>query len=183
MQVRTEPLTPEYRFVLASKLDQAGESGDAALLTAAVLTTGIIVGFRLLHMSLVSTTALATPMMLSGVVAYLYCRRRMRSFQSDLDEGTVVAGSAHSKLTRLEGSAEGSFSLRLPDRTVGAYNKAAGLRSVLLKPDPGTFSGAFTYAPHSGQLLRLADRSGRSIFDAAATELDETFDFSELENA
>jgi hypothetical protein len=183
MQLRTEPLTPEYRFVLSSKLDQAAESGDAALVTAAVLTTGIIVGLRLLHVSVLITAVLAAPMMLSGIVAYVYCRRRTRAFQSDLDQGKVVAGSAHSKLTRLEGSAEGSFSLRLPDRTVGAYNKGAGLRSVLLKPDAGTFSGAFTYAPHSGQLLRLADRSGRSIFDAAATELDETFDFSELESA
>ncbi|HSP39343.1 MAG TPA: hypothetical protein VLR26_16495 [Frankiaceae bacterium] len=183
MQLRTEPLLPEYRFVLTSKLDQAGESGDAALLTAAVLTTGMIVGLRLIHASVPSIVVLAVPMMLSGFVTYLHCRRRMRSFQHDLDEATVVAGSAHTKLTRLEGSAEGSFSLRLPDRTVRAYNKGAGLRSVLLKPDPGTFSGAFTYAPHSGQLLRLADRSGRSIFDAAATELNETFDFSELENA
>jgi hypothetical protein len=31
--------------------------------------------------------------------------------------------------------------------------------------------------------LRLQARTGDSIFDAAATELNETFDFSELENA
>jgi hypothetical protein len=183
VQLRIEPLTPEYRFVLTAKQDQAAESGDAALVTAAVLAVAIIVALRLMHASVFSTALLAGPMMLSGVVAYGYCRRRMRALQADLDEGDVIAGSARSKLTRLVGSAEGSYTLRLPDRTVGAYSKGAGLRSVLLKPDSGTFSGSFAYAPHSGQLLRLTDRAGRAIFDAAATELNETFDFSELENA
>lgn len=183
MQLRTESLHPEYRFVLTSKQDQAAESGDAALVTAGVLTVGIIVAFRLMHATLLSTALLAVPMMLSGVVTYVYCHRRMRALQADIDEGRVIAGSARSKLTRLVGSAEGSYTLQLPDRTVGAYSKRAGLRSVLLKPESGTFSGFFVYAPHSGQLLRLTDRAGRAIFDAAATELDETFDFSELENA
>lgn len=182
MQVSSERLTPEYRFVLTSKQDQATESGDAAIVTAAVLATGIVVALRLLHASVFTTVLLAVPMMLSGIVAYAYCRRRVRSLQADLDAGSIVAGTARSQLTRLAGSAEGSFSLRLPDRTVGAYVKGAGLRSVLVKPDPGTFSGSFAYAPRSGQLLRLTDRAGRSIFDAAAVELDETFDFSELES-
>jgi hypothetical protein len=183
MELSTEALTPEYRFVLSAKADQAVESGDAALLTAGVLTTAIIVGSRLLHVSVISTALLAVPMMLSGVVAYAYCRKRTRALYDDLEDGTIIAGSARSKLTRFEGSAEGSFSLRLPDRTVGAFSKRAGLRNVMLKPDAGTFTGAFAYAPHSGQLLRLKDRAGRAIFDAAATELNETWDFSELENA
>jgi hypothetical protein len=183
VQVRTESLPPEYRFVLSSKLDQAAESGDAAVVMAAVLTTGIIVAMRLLHSSVLSTAALAVPMMLSGVVTYVYCHRRMRALQADLDASAIVAGTARSQLTRYVGSADGSYSLRLPDRTVGAYSKGAGLRNVLFKPDSSTFSGSFAYAPNSGQLLRLTDRSGRAIFDAAATELDETFDFSELENA
>jgi hypothetical protein len=183
VQLQTEPLPPEYRFVLSAKQDQAGESGDAAIVTAAVLAVGIVVGLRLLHASVISTALLAVPMMASGVVAYAYCRRRIRALQADLEEGTVIAGSARSQLTRLVGSAEGSYSLRLPDRTVGAYSKQAGLRNVLVKPESGTFAGSFAYAPHSGQLLRLTDRAGQAIFDAAATELNETFDLSELENA
>ena len=95
MQLRTEALTPEYRFVLSAKIDQANESGDAALLTAGVLTTGIIVGLRLLHFSVLSITVLAVPMMLSGVVAYAYCRQRARALQSDLEEGTVIVGSGN----------------------------------------------------------------------------------------
>lgn len=180
MDVRQEPLTPEYRFVLAAKADQAAESADAALLTAGVLTTGIVVGLRLLEASVLAMIVLGVPMMISGVVGYLYCNRRKQAFRSDLQDATIVVGTARSKLTRLEGSAEGSFALRLPDRTVGAYSKGAGLRSVLLKPDPGTFSGGFAYAPNSNQLLRLSDRAGRPIFDAAAAELNDAFDFSEL---
>jgi hypothetical protein len=183
VQVWSERLNPEYRFVLASKQEQAAESGDAAILTAAVLATGIVVALRLVHASVFTTVLLAVPMMLSGVVAYAYCKRRIRSLQADIEEGSIITGSARSRLTRFIGSAEGSYTLRLPDRKVGAYVKGAGLRSVMLKPDSGTFSGTFAYAPHSGQLLRLSDRTGRAIFDAAATELDEVFDFSELENA
>ena len=33
MDLRPDVMTPEYRFVLASKLDQAAESGDAALVS------------------------------------------------------------------------------------------------------------------------------------------------------
>jgi hypothetical protein len=183
MQLRTEPLTPEYRFVLTSKLGQASESGDAALLTAAVLATALVVGLRLLDARVVTIAVLAVPMVLSGALGYLYCRRRMQALRADIEDGTVIIGSGRSRLTRLEGSAEGSYSLKLPDRTVGAYNKGAGLRSMMIRPEPGTFSGVFAYAPHSGQLLRLTTRTGRPIFDAAATELNETFDFSELENA
>ena len=79
MQLRTESLTPEYRFVLTSKQDQAAESGDAAVVTAGVLATVIVVVLRLLHASVLSTAALAVPMMLSGVIAYVYCRRRVRA--------------------------------------------------------------------------------------------------------
>jgi hypothetical protein len=183
VHLRPEPLTPEYRFVLASKLEQASESGDAALVTAGVLATGIVVGLRLLHASVLAILVLTVPMLISGVVGYLYSRRRSQALERDLQDATIVAGSARAKLTRLEGAAEGSYALQLPDRTVGAYSKSAGLRNVLIKPDAGTFSGAFAFAPHSGQLLRLADRAGRPIFDAAAAELDETYDFSELTNA
>jgi hypothetical protein len=182
VQVSSERLTPEYRFVLTAKQDQAAESGDAAIVTAAVLATAIVVALRLLHGSVFSIVGLSVPMMLSGVVGYAYCRRRVRALRADIEAGSIVTGTARSQLTRLGGSAEGSYTLRLPDRTVGAYVKGAGLRSVMLKPDPGTFSGSFAYAPRSGQLLRLTDRTGRSIFDAAAVELDETFDFSELES-
>lgn len=180
MNVRPEAMSPEYRFVLASKLDQAGESGDAALVTAGVLTTGIVIGLHFLHASVLITALLAVPMMISGVVGYLHCRRRVRAFRMDLDDATIVTGTAQAKLTRLEGSAEGSFTLHLPDRKVGAYSKRAGLRSVLLRPEPGYFAGGFAFAPHSGQLLRLTDRRSKPIFDAAATELDETYDFGEL---
>jgi hypothetical protein len=183
MQLRTEPLTPEYRFVLTSKHGQAAESGDAALLTAAVLATALVVALRLMDVRVVTMVVLTLPMVVSGAVGYAYCRRRMRALRVDLDEATVVVGSGRSRLTRLEGSAEGSYTLKLPDRTVGAYCKGAGLRSMLIRPEGGTFSGVFAYAPHSGQLLRLMTRTGRPIFDAAATELNETFDFSELENA
>lgn len=183
MQLHTEALTPEYRFVLTNKVDQAGESGEAALLTAGVLSTAIVVALRLLGESLLVMAVLAVPMLVSGVVAYAYCRRRVRLLQADLEQGAVVAGTARSKLIRLDGSAEGSYALQLPDRTVGAYSKGAGLRSVLIRPDAGTFSGSFAYAPHSGHLLRLTGRTGRVIFDAAATELNETFDLGELESA
>jgi hypothetical protein len=183
VELQSQPLPPEYRFVLSSKLEQAAESGDAALVTAGLLTTGMIVGLRLMHASVPATVALALPMMLSGVVGYLYCRRRARALRRDIEDGTIVVGTALAKLTRLEGKAEGSYALQLPDRRVGAFSKRAGLRSILVRPDAGSFAGVFAYAPCSGQLLRLSDRTGRSIFDAAAAELDETFDFSELSDA
>ena len=181
MDIRPEAMRPEYRFVLTSKLDQAAESGDAALVTAGVLTTGIVLGLRFLHASVLVTALLAVPMMVSGVVGYLYCRRRVRAFRRDIDDATIVTGTAPAKLTRLQGSAEGSYTLHLPDRKVGAYSKRAGLRSILVRPDPGYFGGAFAFAPHSGQLLRLTDLRSKPIFDAAASELDETYGFDEDE--
>jgi hypothetical protein len=183
VDLRPEQLTPEYRFVLAAKREQAAESGDAALVTAGLLTTAIVVGLRLLHESVLFTALLAVPMMISGVVGYHYCRRRVQALQKDLDEATIVTGTARARLTRLDGSAEGSFTLELPHRKVGAFSKRAGLRSFLIRPDAGTFSGGFAFAPHSGQLLRLTDRRSRQIFDAAASELDETFDFSDFSSA
>jgi hypothetical protein len=183
VDLRPEVMSPEYRFVLTSKLDQAAESGDAALVTSGVLTTGIVLGLRFLHAAVLSTVLLAVPMMVSGIVAYIYCRRRARAFRRDLSDATVVTGTAQAKLTRLQGKGEGSYTLHLPHRKVGAYSKRAGLRSVLVRPDPGYFSGGFAFAPHSGQLLRLTDRRSKPIFDAAATELDETYDFGDLSSA
>ncbi len=183
MDLRPEVMRPEYRFVLSSKLDQAAESGDAALVTAGVLTTGIVLGLRFLHQSVLVTALLAVPMMASGIVGYLYCRRRVQAFRRDIDDATIVTGSAPAKLTRLQGSAAGSYTLHLPDRKVGAYSKRAGLRGILVRPDPGYFSGGFAFAPHSGQLLRLTDLRSRPIFDAAASELDETYDFDDLRSA
>lgn len=180
MQLPTEPLSPEYRFVLQAKLGQADESGDAALMTAGVLATAMVVALKLLGEPVGLMILLGIPMLVSGVVTYGWCHRRMRTLQADIDEATVIVGSGRSRLTRYDGSAEGSFSLKLPDRTVAAYSKGAGLRNLLVRPDSGTFAGSFAYAPHSGQLLRLKARTGRAIFDAAATELNETFDFSEL---
>jgi len=176
-------MKPEYRYVLQSKLDQAAESGDAALVTSGVLTTGIVLGLRFLHATLVSTVLLAVPMLISGVVGYLYCRRRMQAFRRDIDDATIVTGTARAKLTRLDGKAEGSYTLHLPHRKVGAYVRRAGLRSLLVRPDPGYFSGRFAFAPHSGQLLRLTDLRSNPIFDAAASELDETYDFDDLRSA
>ncbi len=183
MQLRTESLTPEYRFVLRAKLDQADESGDAALLTAGVLGAAMVVALKLLGKPVSLMVVLGVPMLVSGILAYAHCHRRMRRLQADLDEATVIVGTGRSRLTRYDGTAEGSYSLKLPDRTVAAFCKGAGLRNLLVRPDSGTFAGSFAYAPHSGQLLRLQARTGRSIFDAAATELNETFDFSELEAA
>src|ERR1700712_2900593 len=132
MNLRPEVMTPEYRFVLRSKLDQAGESGDAALVTAGVLTTGMVLELYFLRASWLITGVLAAPMMISGGVGYLYCRRRVRACRHDIEDATIVTGSAQAKLTRLEGSAGGSYTLHLPDRKVGAYSKRAGLRSVLM---------------------------------------------------
>jgi len=164
-------MTGRQRALLVTKAEQAGESADAALLTAAVLVVGIIVGLRLMHASVLATVLLAVPMLASGLVAYAYCRRRRRALEQDLDAGTVLTASGQTALIRLQGKAEGSFLVRLHGYRLAGIHRFAGLRSLMVRPDPGTFSGNVAFAPRSGQILALTDRSGRSIFDAHEREI------------
>jgi hypothetical protein len=176
MEIRTEPMTEEHRRVLKTKIEQAEESGDAAGMTAAVLTAAIVVALRLLHQSVAATLLLAVPMAVSGVAAYLHCRQRAWRLEQDLYEDTVVAGSGQAELTKLQGSAAGSYVVEIPGRRVRATSRRAGLRGLLVRPEANTFFGQFAFAPHSGQLLALRDRRGRPIFDAHEQEVLDAFE-------
>jgi hypothetical protein len=171
MQVQPQPMTGRQRALLVTKAEQARESADAALLTAAVLVVAIIVGLRLIHASVLATVLLAVPMLASGLVAYGYCRRRRQALEQDLNAGTVLTASGPTALVRLQGKAEGSFLVRLQGYRLAAIHRFASLRSLMVRPEPGTFSGDVAFVPRSGQILALTDRSGRSIFDAHEREI------------
>src|SRR3954452_23586734 len=166
MDLRSQSLTARQRELLSTKAEQATESGDAALTTAGILAAAVVVGFRLLHESVAATVLLAVPMLASGIIAYLSCRHWRWKLGRDLQDDAAVLACGRAAGTRLEARPAGSFLVRLPERKIAALNRGAGLRSLLVRPDPNTFFGNIAYAPHSGQLLGLIDRRGRPVFDA-----------------